>query len=228
MSSPKEALQTQLGYRFSNPELLDEALTHRSVSGPDNERLEFLGDGILNFVIADELFHRRPDATEGVLSRLRATLVNGRTLAELGRQLDLGPSLRLGGGEMKSGGQRRNSILADAVEALFGAVYLDGGFQASRQAILSLYAERLNTLPTERELKDPKTRLQEHLQAVRRPLPRYEVLDVTGKSHDQLFRVACTLQDDQVSAEGKAGSRRKAEQQAAQVMLRRLEGKDEQ
>ena len=223
MSSPVDALQARLDYRFRRPELLAEALTHRSVSGPDNERLEFLGDGILNFVVADELFHRRPDAPEGVLSRLRATLVNGRSLAEIGKALELGRYLRLGGGEMKSGGQRRKSILADAVEAIFGAIYLDGGFDAARQAILLLYRDRLQSLPTEAELKDPKTRLQEYLQAGRRPLPAYEVLEITGKSHDQVFRVACTLQDAAVAAEGTAGSRRKAEQEAAQQMLRQLE-----
>ncbi|ABI56696.1 ribonuclease III [Alkalilimnicola ehrlichii MLHE-1] len=227
MPTPKDALQDRLGYRFRRPELLDEALTHRSVTGPDNERLEFLGDGILNFVIADELYHRRPDATEGVLSRLRATLVNGRTLAEIGKGLDVGTALRLGGGEMKSGGQRRKSILADAVEALFGAIYLDGGFDPSRETILRLYRDRLASLPTEAELKDPKTRLQEHLQAGRRPLPRYEVLEVSGQSHDQTFRVACRLQDAAVTAEGEAGSRRKAEQQAAEQMLKRLEDKHE-
>lgn len=227
MPAPEHALQERLGYRFRRPELLEEALTHRSVTGPDNERLEFLGDGILNFVIADELYHCRPDATEGVLSRLRATLVNGRTLAEIGQRLELGPALRLGGGEMKSGGQRRKSILADAVEALFGAIYLDGGFAASRETILHLYQDLLASLPTEAELKDPKTRLQEYLQAGRRPLPRYEVLDVTGKAHDQTFRVACRLQDDPAVAEGEAGSRRKAEQRAAEQMLSRLEEQNE-
>jgi len=212
-------LEKQLEHRFARSELLAEALTHRSVLGPNNERLEFLGDSILNFVIADELFRRRPQETEGVLSRLRATLVNRPSLAELARELNLGDYLRLGGGELKSGGHRRDSILADALEAVFGAVYLDAGFETCRRLILRLYRERLDTLPDAEALKDPKTRLQEYLQGARRPLPVYEVLDVSGKAHDQVFRVQCRVDEVETVTEGVAGSRRQAEQQAAEAML---------
>lgn len=201
-----------------------QALTHRSVGSDNNERLEFLGDGILNFVIAHEVFERRPVASEGELSRLRANLVNKPSLAALARGLGLGEAVRLGGGEQKSGGQRRDSILADALEALFGAIYLDGGFECTREVIRDLYAERLHDLPDLDALKDPKTRLQEFLQARGRPLPTYEVVAVTGQAHDQTFAVRCDVAGVATAAEGHARSRRKAEQCAANAMLEHLGG----
>jgi ribonuclease-3 len=215
-------LQTTLGYQFADEELLWCALTHRSASGPNNERLEFLGDSILNFVIAAELFSRRSDAPEGDLSRLRANLVNKTSLARLAREIRLGDCLRLGSGEMKTGGQRRDSILADGLEAVFGAVYLDGGFQCCREMIVRLYGDRLSDLPSSRRLKDAKTRLQEHLQALRLPLPSYEVLEVAGRAHAQTFEVECRVDGVEDATRGSASSRRKAEQRAAEAMLERL------
>jgi len=217
-------LEVRLGYRFRNADLLAEAVTHRSANSRNNERLEFLGDSVLNFIVADELYQRCPQETEGALSRLRASLVNRPSLAELARELQLGEHLRLGSGELKSGGHRRESILADALEAVLGAVYLDGGFEACRSLIQRLYQERLGRLPAASELKDGKTRLQEYLQGHRRPLPTYEVLSVTGKAHDQLFRVRCTVDGTDLSTEGEGGSRRQAEQQAAEAMLALLLG----
>ncbi|HEX5514747.1 MAG TPA: ribonuclease III [Gammaproteobacteria bacterium] len=225
MSQDLEKLQQCLDYRFRNDDLLVEALTHRSVQGRNNERLEFLGDSALNFVVADELFHRCPHETEGTLSRLRASLVNRTSLAELARDLRLGDYLRLGSGEIKSGGHRRESILADSLEALLGAVYLDNGFDACRALIRALYRERLEQLPSAAELKDAKTRLQEYLQGQRRPLPVYEVLEVSGKAHDQLFRVECAVAGAELKAEGEASSRRQAEQLAAEAMLALLQSR---
>jgi ribonuclease-3 len=217
-----DKLQARLEYWFTSASLLEESLTHRSAQGANNERLEFLGDSILNFVIAAQLFARRPRETEGVLSRLRASLVNRTSLAEIARELDLGGYVRLGGGELKSGGHRRESILADALEAILGAVYLDGGYDGARMLIERLYQSRLEDLPGNSQLKDPKTRLQEYLQGFRRPLPSYEVLEVTGKAHDQVFRVRCAVDGAEHPTEGLAGSRRHAEQQAAELMLERL------
>ncbi len=219
MSDEHEALQERLQYRFRAPSLLNEALTHRSVSEHNNERLEFLGDAVLNFVIASELFHRQPGDSEGDLSRLRASLVNRQTLAGIARDLDLGACLRLGSGERKSGGRRRDSILSDALEGVFGAVYLDGGFEVGEALILRLFRERLENLPAARELKDPKTRLQELLQSRRQPLPAYEVVEVTGQAHDQSFRVSCRIDGMDLESQGVAGSRRQAEQVAAREML---------
>jgi ribonuclease-3 len=217
---PKTKLCQALGYAFRNPRLLDEALTHRSAAGPSNERLEFLGDSILNFVIAEELFRVYPIASEGELSRLRASLVNGETLAKLARSLALGDYLSLGSGELKNGGFSRASILADALEAVFGAVYLDSDFETCRQLILGLYREYLVKLPAVAELKDPKTRLQEYLQARQRALPVYSVLEVTGKAHAQSFTVECSAETLRTVAVG--SSRRKAEQEAAHKALQLL------
>ncbi|QIT55468.1 ribonuclease III [Aquisalimonas sp. 2447] len=223
MTDSLDNLAERLAYRFNDRALLDEAVTHRSVSERNNERLEFLGDSILNFVIADELFHRQPRESEGALSRLRASLVNRETLAAIARQLDLGGHLRLGSGERKSGGRRRDSILSDALEGVLGAVYLDGGFDACRTLIVRLFAERLEHLPDAADLKDPKTRLQEYLQSARLDLPSYHVLEVAGKAHDQLFRVECRIRGiDQVTV-GEAGSRRRAEQRGAEAMLNLLQ-----
>ncbi len=219
MTDSLDNLAERLAYRFNDRALLDEAVTHRSVSERNNERLEFLGDSILNFVIADELFHRQPRESEGALSRLRASLVNRETLAAIARQLDLGGHLRLGSGERKSGGRRRDSILSDALEGVLGAVYLDGGFEACRTLIVGLFAERLEHLPDAADLKDPKTRLQEYLQSARLELPSYHVLEVAGKAHDQLFRVECRISGIDHVTVGEAGSRRRAEQRGAEAML---------
>lgn len=218
-----EQLCASLGHQFNDPGLLREALTHRSVGSRNYERLEFLGDGILNFVIAAELYHRFPRASEGDLSRLRATLVKGDRLAEVAKGLNLGDYLVLGSGELKSGGFRRVSILADALEAVFGAVYLDAGFDAGRRLILNLYGDLLSSLPDPAELKDPKTRLQEALQARGLPLPEYSVIHVSGAPHKQVFRVSCRLTGLDVVTEGAGSSRRKAEQDSAREALERLD-----
>ncbi|MEW5838003.1 MAG: ribonuclease III [Pseudomonadota bacterium] len=209
----------RLGYTFDNPELLQQALRHRSAGGKHNERLEFLGDGLLNFVIADELFGRRPHANEGELSRFRASLVREATLVELAQALKLGDFLSLGSGELKSGGFRRGSTLADALEAVIGAVYLDGGFEAARSLVRTLYSERLQHMPAELGLKDPKTRLQEFLQARQRPLPEYRVLDTLGQDHNQTFIVECRVEGLPAPTQGRGASRRRAEQAAAEDAL---------
>lgn len=208
-------LLNALKYSFKDQQLLMEALTHRSASSNNNERLEFLGDSILNFVIAAELFTHYPDSSEGDLSRLRASLVKKEGLVLIARDLNLGEYLTLGSGEMKSGGHRRDSIQGDAVEAIFGAVYLDGGFESCRQLILQLYQKQLKNAPDPATLKDPKTQLQELLQGRKLSLPSYEILDVSGKSHQQTFLVSCLIDELSVVTEGKASSRRKAEQKAA-------------
>jgi ribonuclease-3 len=216
-------LEQRLDYHFRDDELLAEALTHRSAQSRNNERLEFLGDSALNFVIADELFRRCPQESEGTLSRLRASLVNRTSLAELARDLQLGDYLRLGSGEIKSGGHRRESILADTLEAVIGAAYLDSGFEACRALICGLYQQRLKQLPAISDLKDAKTRLQEYLQGQKQPLPSYIVLEVSGKAHDQHFKVECVVSGVGMKAEGQAGNRRQAEQQAAEAMLLQLQ-----
>lgn len=218
-------LQVRLGHEFREPARLREALTHRSAGGRHNERLEFLGDAILNCVIADALFRHRPDAPEGDLSRLRASLVRERTLAEIAAELDLGAALRLGAGEMRTGGFRRDSILADALEAVLGGIYLDAGFDTVHAVIMALYRDRLEALPEADSLKDPKTRLQEWLQARGRPLPRYHTVSVTGAEHARRFVVRCELEDADLAVEGEGGGRRRAEQAAAEIMLQRLEGR---
>jgi len=211
-------LARSLGCRCSQERLFAQALTHRSVSSENNERLEFLGDALLGFVIADTLWERFPDADEGRLSRLRSSLVKRESLALLARRIDLGDYLRLGTGELRSGGYARESILADALEAVFAAVYLDQGFEQARDTILSLFATSLDRVATGTS-KDPKTRLQELLQADKRSLPAYEVLDVTGSDHAQRFYVRCMLADGDETTQGKGTSRRRAEQQAAERML---------
>jgi len=213
-------LCTNLGYVFQQPGLLEEALTHRSASPRHNERLEFLGDALLNLVIADYLFQRYPQASEGELSRLRANLVKGEALAELARGLNLGQSLRLGQGELRSGGPQRESILADALEAIFAAVYLDGGLESCRRLILHLYQDELEGLASAGELKDPKSRLQEYLQAHQQPLPVYTVLEIRGEPHLQSFTVECAVAGCRAVAVG--SSRRKAEQDAARQVLEQL------
>ncbi|MCB1816205.1 MAG: ribonuclease III, partial [Candidatus Competibacteraceae bacterium] len=216
-----DTLCRRLGYTFTDDALLRTALTHRSAAGTNNERLEFLGDSILNFVIAEALFEHYPKAREGELSRLRASLVKGDTLADAARAIELGDYLNLGSGELKSGGFRRDSILADALEALLAAVYLDSDFATCRALIRRLFGQQLAALPAADQLKDPKTRLQEALQARQQALPVYDVLAVSGEPHDQKFTVRCTIDNGLVTvAEG--ASRRKAEQEAARQALRQL------
>ena len=222
MPTAERWLRDSLQYQFSNTELFAQALTHRSASGPSNERLEFLGDAVLDFVISNAIYERRPGSDEGDLSRLRAWLVNDTSLASMARDLKLGEHLVLGGGERKSGGHRRDSILADALEAIFGAVFLDGGFDAASEVILCCYEEKLRDLPDVAELRDPKTRLQEWLQARGRGLPVYELESVTGKAHNQRFEVSCSVAGDDAVSTGEGTSRRLAEQDAAKQMLEHL------
>jgi ribonuclease-3 len=219
-----ESLAENLGYRFDDLELLQRALTHRSSGKKNNERLEFLGDAVLGCVIAAEIYRLYPKAREGELSRLRASLVRRESLAGLAQSLDIGSYLRLGPGERKSGGHHRNSILADSLEAVLGAIYLDGGFMPCRDCILALFADRLSDLTDLSELKDPKTRLQEFLQSRQQALPEYTVVETTGDAHDQRFRVQCRISDaDTPLTEGVARNRRNAEQKAAAQMLEQLE-----
>lgn len=222
----KLRLQNRLSYRFRDPALLDQALTHRSASSRNNERLEFLGDALVNFVIADALYRQRRDAEEGALSRLRASLVREETLAQLATRLELSEVLTLGESELKSGGYRRHSILADAFEAVLGAIYLDSSFDAAAQVCQQLFAELLEQLPDADSLKDSKTRLQEWLQARQRPLPRYEVLSEEGPPHQRLFQVRACLADGELQSHASGRSRRGAEQDAARALLEALEKSD--
>ncbi len=212
-----------LGYEFTDLSLLQQALTHRSAGGDNYERLEFLGDAILSFVISAELFNRFSDIDEGRLSRIRASLVKGETLAAMALDLSLGDYLRLGSGELKSGGFRRESILADAMEAIIGAVYREAGIEPARALILRLFDERLDRVNPAKALKDPKTRLQEFLQSRSLPLPDYEVSHIAGKSHAQTFTVRCTVEALGHGATAEGNSRRKAEQAAAAQILERIE-----
>lgn len=217
-------LVKRIGHGFQRPELLELALTHRSYSGKqNNERLEFLGDSLLNFIIGEALFERFPHAREGQLSRLRASLVKGTTLTKIAQTLELGPFLLLGPGELKTGGSRRDSILADSVEAIIGAIYLDGGMEACKARVLEWFGARLQTLSLDDTVKDNKTRLQEWLQGQKLPLPAYNILDVSGSSHSQSFVVECVVTDAGLRFEGKGHSRRQAEQMAAGLMLTALE-----
>lgn len=223
MERAMAALETRIGHVFADQALLGQALTHRSASSKHNERLEFLGDGALNFVIAAALFDQSPEAPEGDLSRLRAALVRERTLAAIADELQLGEMLVLGPGEQGDGSRRRASIRADAVEALLGAIYCDAGFDATRAVIQRLYAQRLSNLPSAASLKDAKTRLQEWLQARARQRPEYDLVRVTGADHCQHFVARCRLPDTGEAAEGEGGGRRKAEQDAARRMLENLD-----
>ncbi len=218
-----EKLSAFTGYNFRQPELLELALTHRSVSRQNNnERLEFLGDSILNLVISNHIYRLFGDADEGDLSRIRASLVKQSTLASVAREIDLGEYIHLGGGELKSGGYRRASILSDALEALIGAIYLDSDFTETEAVVLRLFAPALENIGKGADLKDPKTRLQEYLQARQLPLPHYRVEKVSGKSHSQVFTVSCTIREPALEGGGSGSSRKKAEQQAAQQLLDRL------
>ena len=197
-------------------------MTHRSAGSANNERLEFLGDAILGFIIADELYRIFPNATEGQLSRLRAALVKRESLASVARSLDLGQCICMGAGELRSGGQTRDSILADALEAVFAAVYLDSGYSSARAVILNMFKDRLMALTLESQQKDPKTRLQEYLQALKHPLPDYRILEVSGDQHDQTFQVACVVPGLDLETLGRGSSRRRAEQDAAAGVLKSL------
>jgi ribonuclease-3 len=220
---PKD-LAEALGYRFRERSHLEQALTHRSARAQHNERIEFVGDGVLNCVIAVLLFERFPDLPEGQLSRLRANLVNRDTLHELALSLDVGEHLRLGEGESRSGGATRPSILADALEAVFGAIFLDGGFDAAREVISRLYERSIAALNLGESSKDAKTRLQEYLQGRRLSLPVYSVLSVAGEAHAQTFEVSCELPELGVRAQGTGKSRRAAEQEAAGEAYRLASG----
>lgn len=217
-----ERLSQRLGYQFNEAALLQQALTHRSFSRKNNERLEFLGDAILNCTIAQQLYSRFPKAKEGQLSRLRAHLVKGETLAELGREFELGECLRLGSGELKSGGFRRDSILADAVEAIIGAISLDDSLEAAQNVIVQWFDHRLQELNLSDNIKDSKTRLQEFLQSRKAPLPHYSVREVTGEAHDQTFTVDCEVEGLERPTVGAGNSRRIAEQEAARAALKAL------
>jgi ribonuclease-3 len=214
-------LQKTLDYRFRDPGLFLQALTHRSAAGSSNERLEFLGDAVLDVVVSEALYFALPDAQEGDLSRLRAFLVRDTSLAALAAELGIGAHLVLGSGERKAGGHRRESILADALEALFGAVYLDRGFDTAADFVRSAFGDRLRDLPEADDLRDPKTRLQEWLQARALGLPEYELVKVSGKAHQQRFEVHCMIPERQATI-GKGTSRRAAEQAAAECMLSAL------
>jgi ribonuclease-3 len=214
-------------YRFEQPEILQLALSHRSLGQENNERLEFLGDSVLNFVVTARLFELRPDIDEGALSRLRSRVVRGDTLAKMASDLQLGDFIKLGEGELKSGGFKRNSILADALEAVFGAIYLDGGIQACSEVIAHLCDPYILALPDAEELKDPKTRLQEKLQGSGLPLPDYIVEDESGPPHRKRFDVRCSSEAAGFSVAGTGRSRRKAEQDAARQALAVLMSKAE-
>jgi ribonuclease-3 len=216
-------LERAIGHPFSDSSLLLTALTHRSHSSPHNERLEFLGDSILNGVIARQLFDRFPDMPEGDLSRLRANLVRQDSLHQLALSLSLGKFLRLGEGELKSGGSQRPSILADALEALFGAVWLDAGYDAASAVIVRLYGDMLGAIVPGQPIKDAKTLLQEYLQGRRLPLPKYSLTGTEGEAHSQQFRMACEIDSLHIRTEGSGSSRRSAEQMAAERALESLQ-----
>jgi len=204
-----------IGHRFSDPEILRRALTHRSFGPAHNERLEYLGDSVLNCVVALELYHKFPALPEGELSRLRANLVNQQSLAAIAQQFDFGARLRLGEGEVRSGGGRRPSILADAVEAVVGAAFLDGGFAAARNVVQALLGAALEAIDPAVSGKDPKTLLQEHLQGLKLALPQYSVIATRGEAHEQKFQVECVIPELAIRSMGEGGSRRSAEQEAA-------------
>lgn len=216
---PLERLIKYLGYQFKNAAVLTQALTHRSFSANNNERLEFLGDSVLNFIIAHQLYNRFNKLPEGDLSRLRATLVKESTLSEIASGLNIGESLKLGEGELKSAGWKRPSILADALEALVGAVYLDGGFAAAETLVLKLFEQKLANIDPRIIDKDAKSQLQEYLQGKKIELPEYGVVSIDGEAHAQTFKIECVIQKLHISTVGEGTSRRIAEQQAAQLAL---------
>ena len=209
-------LTNLLGKKHMGSERFIQALTHRSASSKHNERMEFLGDSVLGLVVTNALYHHMPKASEGYLSRLRASLVNENTLAEIANELSLGDFLRLGAGELKSGGFRRKSILSDTLEAVIASVFLEKGMDEARQFVLEIYTNRFQELPSEDELKDPKSRLQELLQSRNYPIPNYQLVSTTGDAHRQVFTAECRIEGLDIVTKGVASSRRKAEQQSAQ------------
>ena len=212
------------GYRFEQQALLLQALTHRSFSrSGNNERLEFLGDSVVSLIITKHIYRRFPDAAEGEMSRMRAALVKQSSLALVAKSIGLGDHIRLGGGELKSGGFRRASILSDALEAIIGAIYLDSGFDATERVVLELFRVRLETIDSIADFKDPKTRLQEYLQSKQQELPVYSVEQTSGKAHSQIFTVSCRIAGLDLAESGTGSSRKKAEQQAASKLLARLD-----
>jgi ribonuclease-3 len=215
-------LSKRIAYTFTQPDLLKQALTHRSAKGEHNERLEYLGDSILGFIVAEELYSRFPKVNEGELTRMRSSLVKGVTLAEMGKDFGLGEHLVLGPGELKSGGHRRESILEDAVEAIIGAVYLDSDMQTCKALVLQWFTERLSNIKPGSTHKDPKTQLQEYLQGRKIILPLYEVIDTRGQSHNQEFTVRCSTEVIKKAVVATGTSRRKAEQAAAQKVLEQI------
>jgi ribonuclease-3 len=221
-----DILAKKLGLNFNQPQVFTTALTHRSVGANNNERLEYLGDSVLGFVIAQKLYELFPTAGEGALSRLRASLVNQTSLAELARKNNLGDYLILGSGELKSGGYRRDSILSDALEAIIGALLLDQGIEVCQSWVLSLFADKLAELKVDNWNKDPKTRLQEYMQSRRKELPVYELIGQTGADHAQTFEVKCTISINQLSTTGVGISRKRAEQAAADTMLNLLQNQN--
>ena len=227
MIKKPEVLCKKLGLTFNNPQLFTTALTHRSANSNNNERLEFLGDSILGFVVAQKLYDLFPGASEGVLSRLRANLVNQISLADLARKHQLGDYLLLGSGELKSGGFRRDSILSDALEAIMGALFKDQGIEACQLWVEQLFAEKLDNLSLENWQKDPKTQLQELMQSKKQTLPEYTLITMSGLAHEQLFRVKCSISLIKETCIGSGISRKRAEQSAAELMLELL-NKDNQ
>ena len=224
MNKAESWLDRTLRFRFHNAELFQQALTHRSATQHNNERLEFLGDAVLEFVISDAIFRARPDVSEGDLTKIRASLVKEDALAKIAIELGLGEHLILGSGERKTGGHRRESILADTLEAIFGAVFLDSGIDAAKTLIDGVYESRYRELPDAKDLRDPKTQLQEWLQARQMSLPLYELAEVSGKGHKQRFAVTCTIIETSTVTDGESTTRRKAEQKAARKMIERLTG----
>ncbi|GAB1258170.1 ribonuclease III [Aurantivibrio plasticivorans] len=218
----RERLLRSLSYQFGNPQLFIQALTHRSAAPQHNERLEFLGDSLLGVFIAEYLYTKFPKAKEGQLSRLRSQLVKGETLAEIAREFELGESIILGEGELKSGGHRRASILADCTEAIIGAIYLDSDFETCKRVVLPWFASRLESIVIDKVAKDPKSTLQELLQSKGQPLPEYEVINVDGKSHEQVFTVSCKIQLLNQPKVVSASSRKQAEKLAAEAILQEL------
>ena len=225
MASSAKQLQERLQYTFSDQQLLVLALSHRSRGSQNNERLEFLGDAVLGLTISNFLYRRFSHASEGDLSRIRSQIVRAESLAEIARSLELGPELLLGQGEMKSGGQRRDSILGDTVEALVGAIYLDGGILSAERCILSWFSEQLNAVALDVPVKDPKTALQEWLQGRGRALPEYQLVKTEGEDHSRLYTMSCIIDELKSAATATASSRRRAEQLVAEKILKELENK---
>ncbi len=221
----KTPIEAALHYGFERRELLAQALTHRSYGSPNNERLEFLGDSVLSCAVARALYETFPLLPEGSLSRLRANLVRQETLAEIAMELNLGEALRMGDGELKSGGYHRPSILADALESLFGAIFLDRGFDVAQAVVRGLFDPRIAVIDPKASSKDPKTELQELLQARRLPLPEYRLVETVGSAHDQVFNVDCVIENLKINTRGQGKSRRAAEQEAAQQACALLQKK---